>query len=339
VDRGGRQEWCVQPAKAHSGQLNMSRTQPPGGRSSINLSWNEPRQSYEHRHPSVRRQTSSRTHRRDEVQKAPPPPTYYSRGDAVASRAAGRSNGRPLSARAPDPKSRSARTERKPELATSSMSRSQPHFGHHCNDSSRRHAVQNRNGHHSARAEYSAEEWARASRARATSHDGKQDSRDWGSRRCSGKDIQPSRTLPGEELHSPIKNSWMDHADEPLLSSRSNPQTNIPHTKWVSGAEPRHGNADINTRQRFSGTKAVHSKRLHRGDSEGPKLRPEKDHQKSRRHAAGGLGPYHWSMGSSVDTSAQGSVIDSYPEDLWDTSSVDSLPLGAEWFNFMHGRK
>lgn len=311
--------------------------------------WNDQLQC-EQRHPSLRAsrrsheeadgrasskalQTTSRqsrSHRRDDVQKAPPQSARHSRDDVMASRA-GPSSGRagssvPLSARTTEPKSRSAHTHRKMESATHSMTRSSPHFGTSRNPGDRRHVGQ-QDPPSSARGGYSEAEWPRTSRAR-----------------CSGREHQPSRTLPGEELHTPMYSSFKDPIDEPLhmfmpLSSRSNPQqSNVHSSQRRSGdrIESRCHSARCYAQRPYS---TMPPKGLQRSDSEGPKLKPEKDHVKSRRKSASGLGPHPWSMGSSVATSAQGSFIDSCPSDLWETSSVDSLPLGAEWFNFMHGRK
>jgi len=209
-----------------------------------------------------------------------------------------------------------------------STSRSSPHFGAARSTGDRRPCT--------SRSHYSEAERASASRPR-----------------YSGRDNQPCRTQPGEELVSPCYNSWMDQPDEPLptfmpMSSRSTPPQQTVHSprRRRSGEQTESrchsGNVDSSARgysQKSAGSKPLPAKGQVRPDSAGPKLRPEKDQIRSRRNSAYGLGPHPWSMGSSVATSAQGSVIDSCPSDLWETASVDSLPLGAEWFNFMHGRK
>lgn len=328
--------------------------QPPGGQSSISLCWNEHRQQHEQRHHSARatrrgheadrscegegrlssraRHTTSRqhdSHRREDVQKAPPhhsarhsrhpsahsgamtsrsaKPAFSSREDASAM---------PSSARASDHKSRSVNAQRKMDSGAHGASRSVPHFGPTAG-TDQRHTGRSAAGSRSKDADWA----AAASRAR-----------------YAGRESQPSRTFPGEELHSPMYNSWMDPpCNEPLptfmpLSSRSNPQ------QPAGSSVRRRSGERLESRNDESGARcSTQRPRTHEGKYSKHGVLSEKDVVKSRKNLA--FGPHHWSMGSSVATSAQGSVIDSCPSDLWETSSVDSLPLGAEWFNFMHGRR
>jgi hypothetical protein len=290
----------------------MSRSlhfcQPPGGHSSLSLSWNEHRQTNEQRHPSrssqqptsrrnhevsmasscdfngERRSSSVRhipsrqahSHRRDDVEKAPPVSCHSHNRVGGGKRIASM----PMSARGPEPKSRSSQHHRKMETSRSSVQ-----FGHARCTGDRRLDT--------ARSRFTDTEPATASRGL-----------------YSGREGCPSRTIPGEEMHAPMHNPWM----EPALR-RS--------TKRV---DPR---CSVN---------AVPSKGIKacRFDLEGPKLRPEKDPARSRITTESYFRHHEWPMDSSIASSAQCSVLDSSPQDLWDASSIDSLPLGAEWFNFMH---
>lgn len=165
---------------------------------------------------------------------------------------------------------------------------------------------------------------------------------------CRSKDNQLSRPQPGEELPSYTHNSWMDIPDEPVptnvpLSRRTNSKHAMMHSadRRSHRQEVRQDGRDEmqmrSSSRKAAGLERASSKGLHRTNPDMLPPRHDKDSIKARRHVSFGIGPHPWAMGSSVATSAQGSNLDS--PDLWETSSVDSLPLGAEWFNFMHGRK
>lgn len=138
-----------------------------------------------------------------------------------------------------------------------------------------------------------------------------------------------NRAHPGEELPSPIRDSYMEPHDcgddvSGILSNRSRHRQSM-----VQSARARvHEQPDASQQCMFKHEQASPRKPSKFSES-GKSLRKnahDHDHRTSR----------FGSLGSSATTSAYGSVIDSCTSDLWDTCSVDSLPLGAEWFNFMH---
>jgi len=242
-----------------------------------------------------------------------------------------------LSAYAPEPKHRSLHTQRRMEQRkmdppfAQSTCRSSPHFGPspQCTaPSNRRHASLG-TGHADPPGSARRQVAEPPSSARRHCEDGVHY---FGAdrRRNQGMETFPRRTLPGEELHAPVCNSWINpsgRVDELTHStSQLSGQRQFEPARRTSNElaepRPRRGTADPSAR--------CCPQRPHKNSA-----LPAKSPVNSSRNAVLGLGPHPWSMGSSIATSAQGSVIDSCP-DLWETSSVDSLPLGAEWFNFMH---
>lgn len=362
----------------------MSRT-ARANQSSISLAWQEqksrpceqkqhslranqptPRRSHEASKASAfdnyyegeGRRSQPRSHRREEMQKAPPhPPCRHSRqrsvhDDAMGSRSAKlagtsfsigrddkmarplsartRESTRPLSARTPEPKSRSVHTQRKIEHSGVCSS---PQFGPPHGNIDRRNA-----GRLEPPSPMRTRFWESENKRELSANRG----------RHAGKDSQPSRTIPGEELRSPVCNSWMDPALATRICYNDDPLPVFVPLSSASRSNLRQGTA-LSARQKSSERIETRS---HRGNGESSarcytrssgNLRsqdgkynkhciiPEKNvmNMKSRKGSM---------FGSSAATSTQASsVIDSYT-DLWETSSVDSLPLGAEWFNFMHAR-
>jgi len=220
----------------------------------------------------------------------------------------------PLSARAAEPKSR---TNRRLESNMRSASRSTPQFCPPARSTGDRRQP-SRQEPHTARSRPVEADW------------------DVPPSRTRNNLEHPSRTLPGEELCSPIYNPWVDERnDEPsypqqsgTLSARRRANDRI-ESRCNMGRD-----YSQSLRQRSAAIQKSQEAKQHcRGALDASNY---KDVTKPNKKLV-----YGRSLGSSVATSAQGpsSVIDSIPSDLWETSSVDSLPLGAEWFNFMHGRK
>jgi hypothetical protein len=349
--------------------MTVSRTarvsQPPGGTSSISLGWED------YRHSNVQRQSSARTgqptprrtheayapssvldscyegdgrrsaratpmrqsqsHGRDDNRKMPQQassrygrhgsaqrdaqllrgaktardPYYTNRDDLITA---------PLSARTPEPKSR---THRRLDSNMRSTSRSTPQFCPPSRSNGERRQP-SRQEPHTARSRPAESDW------------------DVPPSRTRNSFEHPSRTLPGEELCSPIYNPWVDERnDEPLYSQQSGPLSARRRANERTESRCNTGR-DYSQSLRQRSAAIQKSQEAKQNCRSAPDTCNYKDATKQNKKLV-----YGRSMGSSVATSAQGpsSVIDSIPSDLWETSSVDSLPLGAEWFNFMHGRK
>lgn len=140
-----------------------------------------------------------------------------------------------------------------------------------------------------------------------------------------------NRAHPGEELPSPIRDSYMEPHDcgddiSGILSNRSRHRQS---TREVQSARARvHEQPEASQPCMFKHEQV--SSRTPSKFPESAKSFRKNAHDHDHRSSQWG------SLGSSASTAAYGSVIDSCTSDLWDTCSVDSLPLGAEWFNFMH---
>lgn len=339
--------------------------QPPGGKSSISLSWHdgrheEPRRTSqrEQRHQSPRsghvtpRPVSARardsghvtprpqSHRRDDTRHA----HTHSSGDRSqnqmrseqASRSRGQENVRSeslrmrasqlvgrassgyedvsaatLTARKAEAKHLGLQTQRRMESAAST-SRSVPQFGSSSDKRRTTEGTTSRQQPAGARVRLSDTEFEVASKPG----------------RYTGRD-QPSRPIPGEEFRTPVYNSWVEPS-----SSRGDPREasgfSWQRLSHEQESRPRGARAEPSANRHGQTAPAV--RRSQESRSSKNAAYSEKD---GRRNA--GLGRHPWSVGDSVATSARGSVIGSYESsDLWETSSADSLPLGAEWFNFMH---
>jgi hypothetical protein len=222
----------------------------------------------------------------------------------------------------------SARTHRKSEHAPVS-SRSLPQFGAVGSTSDRRYSRQVPAGK-GTRSRFSESEW------QAAVHIGRH------------SENRMSRTLPGEELPSPIQDPWMethernDDAYMPSSSRSRNQQCTLLYSRAKQNDQLDYPREDYSRQddhiERSVRCSAQRSSGHFRGqDTKSTKQSSyDRSSLKSHKKPVPGRCPQPWSMGSSATTSAQGSVIDSSVTDLWDTCSVDSLPLGAEWFNFMH---
>jgi len=369
----------------------MSRTarpsQPAGGQSSMRVSCNEQRRPQEQKHSSLR--TSQPTPRRGDR-------GHVSTSYIEDPRA---SNVRPRhSSSQQDGSRRRDEAQRAPVHPPSRQSRPQPmhddrhvprgdrHYGRATSNrredpaaprlSARTSEMKNRTAQSASRGSLHPAPSRGASERRRLDPAGKSTSRsclteaDWQAAVNHSKiDIRSNRTLPGEELPSPICNAWIDAYDqneEPLLvfmplSSRSQTRHSAPLSARRASKEvlqpPCHGGRAHRRgyQEDWTLSEKGHAERSSGGYAERSSGFPASQDRKYAKHSAvpekeavkseavkshksyGHARAAHpGSMGSSATTSARGSVIESVA-DLWETSSVDSLPLGAEWFNFMHG--
>jgi len=279
----------------------MSRTalrysQPPGGRSSISLGWTgDQRHPFDQRPQSARREQPTPRRRTHEASRA-------SSNDCSRNNGRNPPRGHGAGCHTPSQTPRSQRRHEDPPTTSSRHSRRAP------------------DRPMSARRESRKMETTMQSTSRSSAQVGPSQSQRASERRHSERyadtDKYASRTLPGEELHAPSYGSWMDHGpsnDRP--SSRCDPrqQTNHRSRGYDAGAS-----APCYTGLR---TKEVRRSQPSAGSAQGS--------GKPRQNVA------FRSTGSSRTTSARGdSVIDSRISDLWETGSIDSMPLGAEWFSF-----
>lgn len=284
----------------------MSRTalrysQPPGGKSSISLGWTgDQRHPFDQRPQSARREqpTPRRTHESSRA----------SSNDC--SRDNGRNPPRGYGTGNHTPSQTTPRPQRRHEDPPTTSSR---------------HSRQALDRPMSTRRESRKMETTMQPTSRSSAQVGPSQSHRPSERRHSERyaasDKYASRTLPGEELHAPgtlpFYGSWMDHGpsnDRPPSRSDPRQQPNHRARGYDAGAS-----APCYTGLR---TKEVRRSKPSAGSSSLGLVKP-------RQNVA------FRSSGSSRTTSARGdSVIDSRISDLWETGSIDSMPLGAEWFSF-----